>query len=93
MSPALSRRSSRFLDYEVEVIDRLALPVVFANLNGSRRAQADKIPFQLSSNYTMSVSFQPAIIKYALDEFVDGYAADRLEKPASTSTSRMFTRG
>jgi hypothetical protein len=77
---ATAARSSRFLYYEVEVITRLGLPVVFANLNGSRRAQQRRMPQRLAAHYTMSVSFQPAIIRYALDEFVDGYTAAKRTK-------------
>jgi hypothetical protein len=77
---AIAARSARFLYYEVEVIDRLGLPVVFANLNGSRHAQDNRLPTLLSTKYTISVSFQPAIIKYALDEFVEGYPLARRTK-------------
>jgi hypothetical protein len=68
-----SARSSSFLYYEIEVIEKLALPVVFANLNGSRLIQRSKLPAALLGPYTISVSFQPAIIKYALDEYVDAF--------------------
>lgn len=77
---AVAARSSRFLYYEVEVIRRLGLPVVFANLNGSRVVEQTRLPQVLLDVYTISVSFQPAIIKYALDEYVNGYAADSKTK-------------
>lgn len=77
---AIAGRPSRFLHYEVEVIQRLDLPVVFANLNGSRNVQSHRLPRLLADQYTISVSFQPAIIKYALDEFVDGYARENRTK-------------
>jgi hypothetical protein len=77
---AIAARRSRFLHYEVEVIKRLGLPVVFANLNGSRRVQPSRLPQLLTSQYTMSVSFQPTIIKYALDDFIDGYAPAKRTK-------------
>jgi hypothetical protein len=70
---AIAARPARFLHYEVEVIKRLGLPVVFANLNGSRLVQRSRLPAALAAQYTISVSFQPAIIKYALDNFVDAY--------------------
>lgn len=72
---SVSAQRCRFLYYEVEVIARLELPVVFANLNGSRVVESNRLPQTLLNPYTMSVSFQPAIIKYALDDYVDGYAA------------------
>ncbi|MDZ4178944.1 MAG: TIR domain-containing protein [Coriobacteriia bacterium] len=66
--------SSSFLYYEVEVIQSLGLPVVIANVNGSRLVQSSKIPSKLGSPlYTVSVSLQPAIIKYALDKFPDDF--------------------
>jgi hypothetical protein len=59
-----------FIHYEVEVISRLGLPIVFANLNQSRESQSNRIPAALGSPlYTISTSFQPKIIQYALDEF------------------------
>jgi len=72
---AVAARPARFLYYEVEVIERLELPVVFANLSGSRAVQSSLLPKALVDRYTISVSFQPAIIKYALDDFVAGYPA------------------
>jgi MTH538 TIR-like domain (DUF1863) len=66
-------RSSSFLYYEIEAIKRRNLPVVFANLNGSRVAQSDKLPTSLLEPYTISVSFQPVIIKHALDDYVEKF--------------------
>jgi hypothetical protein len=77
---AVAARPSRFLHYEVEVIQRLGLPVVFANLNGSRVVQATRLPVVLATQYSVSVSFQPAMIKYALDNFIATYASDSRTK-------------
>lgn len=71
---------SRFLHYEVETIRRLDLPVVFANLNGYRRVRTDRIPAVLAAQFTLSVSFGPAIIRYALDDYVGRFAAERADK-------------
>jgi hypothetical protein len=73
-------RSARFLYYEVEVISKLGLPVVFANLNKSRDSQTHRMPAALESAYTISVSFQPAIIKKALDDWVERYPREKLSK-------------
>jgi Thoeris protein ThsB, TIR-like domain len=90
---AIAARPSRFLHYEVEVIKRLGLPVEFANLNGSRRVQRNRLPLPLTDQYTMSVSFQPAIIKHALDGFVDGYAsAKRTRSTPHFYKSVVYTR-
>lgn len=86
-------RSSRFLYYEVEVIRRLELPIVFANLNGSRSVQSGRMPLLLEDDYTLSVSFQPAIIKYALDDWVERYPTESKTKTGPHSyKSSVYTR-
>src|SRR6185503_16370861 len=65
-----------FVYYEARTILRLRLPIVFANVNGSRRAQTDRLPDVLLQSYTISVPFGPAIIKYALENFPESYAAN-----------------
>jgi hypothetical protein len=70
-------RSSSFLYYEIEVIARLGLPVVFANIGGSRTVQTPKLPSALAARYyTISTSLQPKIIKYALDEYVPEFTTN-----------------
>lgn len=60
-----------FLAYEVETMVSLSLPVVVANLDGDRTVDRAFIPKPILDDdyYTMSVSFQPKIIKYALDNY------------------------
>lgn len=71
-------RSSSFLHYEIETIARLGLPVIFANINGSRLFQTAKLPTTLAAPYySVSVSLQPSIIKHALDNYVDDFNANR----------------
>lgn len=61
---------NRFLHYELDVLIKLQLPIVVANLNGSREIQTPKLPTVLNSDYyTVSTSFQPKIIKYSLDNY------------------------
>lgn len=64
-----------FLFYEVETIAKLNLPVVIANLDGDRTIDRNFIPqrFLDDDHYTESVSFQPAIIKYALDYYAPAF--------------------
>jgi len=66
-----------FLAYEVAVIIEFDLPVVVANLDGDRRIDYGYIPkpFLDADYYTLSVSFQPAIIKKALDGYASTYAS------------------
>jgi hypothetical protein len=68
---------SSFLAYEVKTMLKLDLLIVVANLNGSRDVQGSFTPQPIldAGYYTMSVSFQPKIIKYALDNYAVEYAS------------------
>jgi len=72
-----------FLYYEVETISRLGLPIVIANLDGDRNVDRSFIPkrFLDADYYTLSVSFQPKIIRYALDNYVPAYAGSNKSGP------------
>lgn len=67
-------RSDTFLYYEVEAINRSELPVVFVNLNKSRRTQRAKLPTTLTERYSISIPFGQKIIMHALDEFPEDFA-------------------
>ncbi len=66
-----------FLAHEVALTVGFGLPVVVANLDGDRAIDHDFIPkpFSEVDYYSLSVSFQPAIIKYALDHYAPQFAA------------------
>jgi hypothetical protein len=70
----------RFLYYEIETIRKLEFPVIIANLNGSRVVEEPLMPTALVADYTLSVSFQPTIIKYALDNWVEAFPQERATK-------------
>lgn len=65
-----------FLAYEIETMLKLDLPIVVANLDQDRKIDKNFIPKPLldANYYTCSVSFQPKIIKYALDNYAVNYA-------------------
>ncbi|WP_373198299.1 TIR domain-containing protein [Mycobacterium marinum] len=67
-----------FLAHEIKVAIELDLPIVIANLDGDRSVDRLVIPQPLldAGYYTVSVSFQPTIIKYALDYYAPGYATN-----------------
>ena len=71
---------SSFIHYEVEVIKKLDIPIVFVNLNQSRKSETSRIPIALKNLYTISTSFQPKIIKYALDNFPNSYYENEKKK-------------
>ena len=68
---------SSFLAYEIQIAIELNLPIVIANIDGSRVGKSANIPEPLieADYHTMSVSFQPAIIKYALDHYAATFSS------------------
>ncbi|OZD01384.1 molecular chaperone Tir [Rhodococcus sp. 06-235-1A] len=66
-----------FLAHEIGVMMEYNLPVVVANSGGSKKIERSVIPSPLldADYYTLSVSFSPAIIKFALDKYAPQYAA------------------
>lgn len=65
-----------FLGHEIELIEEFNLPVVIANVGGSRQIEKSFIPQPLldSNRYMVAVSFQPAIIKFSLDNYTEEFA-------------------
>lgn len=78
-----------FLAYEVETMISLELPIVVANLDGDRKVDRGFIPKPLLDEdyYTMLVSFQPKIIKYALDNYAVSFSASDRTGPYYYKTS------
>ena len=68
-----------FFAHEVAVLMEFNLPVVVANLDGDRTVDRSFIPKPLldADYYTVSVSYQPAIIKYALDNYAVSFASGK----------------
>lgn len=66
-----------FLAHEVKVMMEFRLPVVVANLDGDRQIDRNFIPAPLldADYYTVSVSYQPAIIRFALDNYAATFAS------------------
>lgn len=72
-----------FLAHEVKVMTEFNLPIVVANLDGDRTIDRNFIPTPLlnADYYTLSVSFQAAIIKYALDNYAPKFASSDATGP------------
>jgi len=84
-----------FLSYEVELIKELNLPVVIANKGGSRLIKKEFIPspFLDAGYYTISVSLQPTIIKFALDDYTDVFKKEKREGPHAYSADTYSRLG
>jgi hypothetical protein len=80
---------SSFLAHEIEVIKEFDLPIIVANLDGDRTVDRNFIPKPLLDvdYYTMSVSFQMKIIKYALDHHPEAYPTNRGKGPHQYKSS------
>lgn len=71
-----------FLAHEVNVILEFELPVVIANLDRNRDIDRSFIPMPLLNEnyYTLSVSYQPKIIQFALDGYAASFETDKKTK-------------
>jgi hypothetical protein len=75
--------STSFLAHEIEVIIEFNLPIVVVNLDGDRTVDKNYIPDPLlnANFYTVSVSYQPKIIMYALDNYAVTFAKSEKKGP------------
>lgn len=85
-SPSAKRKGGdgmSFLAHEVEVIIEFNLPVILANLDGDRTVDRNYIPapFLDADYYTVSVSYQPKIIMYALDNYAVSFGSSDKKGP------------
>lgn len=97
-SPDAKKKGSdgtSFLAHEVKVLMEYNLPVVVANHDGDRKVDRNFIPTPLldADYFTMSVSFQPAIIKYALNNYAATYASSSNTGPYYYKESVYTTLG
>jgi hypothetical protein len=72
-----------FLAHEIDVIIEFNLPIVVANIDSSEAIERKYIPAPLLDKdyYTLSVSWRPKIIVYALDNYAVGYASSTNKGP------------
>lgn len=84
-----------FLAHEVKVMIEFNLPAVVANLDGDRNVDRNFIPapFLNVDYYTLSVSFQPKIIKFALDNYAPQYAGSGKSGPRHYKSEVYTQRG
>lgn len=71
----------KFVQWEMEVALRLKLPIIAANLNGSRK-QDDRCPPAIKDELVVFTDFCPKILHYAMKYWPDEYA--RLAKQGTT---------
>ncbi|NKY60536.1 TIR domain-containing protein [Nocardia flavorosea] len=80
-----------FLAHEVKVAIEFNLPIVVSNIKDTTNRAVDRsiIPTPLldDSYYMMCVSFQPAIIRYSLDEYAPNFGASDKSGPYQYKSS------
>jgi hypothetical protein len=76
----------KFVRWEIEIAQKLNLPIIVVNLNGLRQMDPDRCPAILRDCLAAHVEFKAKIIQHALDHFPDEYT--RLQ--ASTSGPRYY---
>lgn len=71
----------KFIPWEIELARKKDIPIIVVNLNGNRDYDSDLCPASIGSTiYTIHVSFNAAIIQYALDNFPDAYEMHKNER-------------
>lgn len=63
----------KFVRWEIDLAMEMEIPVVVVNLNGKRQMDPDRCPPILKDKCCVHVSFNAAIIKFALDDFGDNF--------------------
>lgn len=72
-------RLTRFVKWEIDYAHKIDLPIVVANLNKKRRYDASRCPSAVLDDdvYTVHISYERDIIKYALDHFPGEYSRNK----------------
>src|SRR5579863_4054687 len=76
----------KWVPWEIEISQKLDLPIIVVNLNGQRQLDTDLCPASLRSCLAAHVSFKAKIIQHALDNFPD----ERFRIQASESGPRHY---
>lgn len=71
----------KWVPWEIEISQKLNIPIIAANLNGARQMDSDRCPAGLRNWVAAHVAFKASIIQHALDNFPDEYS--RIEASAS----------
>ncbi len=63
----------KFVRWEMEQALSLGLPIIAVNLNGLRKKDSIRCPPIISDELTIHISFNAAILQYALEHWPDSY--------------------
>lgn len=65
----------RFVRWEIEIAQKLDLPIIVVNLNNLRQLDSDRCPPILKQWTAIHVAFKAKIIQFALDGFPEAYSS------------------
>lgn len=63
----------KWVPWEIEISQKLDIPIIVSNLNGKRQMDPDRCPAGLRGWVAAHVAFKATIIQHALDNFPDEY--------------------
>jgi hypothetical protein len=81
-----TRNLRKFVPWEIEIAQKLDLPIIAVNLNGNRQMDPERCPAGLRDWLAAHVAHKAKIIQHALDNFPNEYY--RIQ--ASTSGARHY---
>lgn len=68
-----TRYLTKFVRWEMEQTLSLDLPIIGVNLNGLRQQDSDRCPPIIKNELAVYISFNAAILQYALEHWPDAY--------------------
>lgn len=74
---ANTRYLTKFVRWEMEQAINLGLPLIGVNLNGMRQQDSERCPPVIRDQLCMHVSFNPAILQYALEHWPSQHVAEK----------------
>jgi hypothetical protein len=77
-------RLARFVKWEIDYAHKIDLPIIVANLNKKRAYDSSRCPSAVLDDnvYTVHISYERDMIKYALDHFPEEYSKNKGEGSA-----------
>jgi hypothetical protein len=72
----------RFVRWEMELAVQMGLPIIGVNLNGLRQQDADRCPPIIRDELAIHVSFNAAILQYALENWPSSHRSYRADGEA-----------
>lgn len=70
----------KYVPWEIEIAKKANLPIIAANLNGSKKFDSDRCPATLRGELSIHIPFEVGIMQYALDHWPVTHAEYRAQQ-------------